>query len=165
MATRLIVTAGVIVGADQWEVWDLAVDWARQHRWILATRTQGGHGLGARVTGRTSIGPVGFTDPMLITEWDPPNRCTVTHQGKIVRGEGIFEVLPGDGRGRRNGTGTRGAPDAQTRTEFRWTERIELPLPPVIGRPLARLLIGPITRAGLASSLRRFAGLLTAPAS
>ncbi len=153
MATRLTVTAGVIVGADQWQVWDLAVDWARQHRWILATRTQGGHGLGAQVTGRTSIGPVGFNDPMLITEWDPPNRCTVTHQGKIVRGEGIFEVRPG------------GETINDLRTEFRWTERIELPLPPVVGRPLARLLIAPVTRVGLASSLRRFAGLLVEPAS
>jgi hypothetical protein len=146
MATTLTVTAGVVVGADQQRTWDLAVDWSKQERWILATHTEGGHGLGASVTGRTGIGPFGFTDPMLITEWDPPNRCTVTHQGNVVRGAGIFEVRP------------RGEASA----EFRWTERIELPLPSAIGEPLAGLLIGPVTRVGLAASLRRFAHLVAA---
>jgi hypothetical protein len=149
MNTRLTVTAGVLLGADQRRVWDLAVDWAGQERWIWATKTEGGHGLGAQVTGRTGIGPVGFTDPMVITEWDPPNRCTVTHQGKIVRGAGIFEVRP----------------HGEASAEFRWTERIEIPLPPVIGKPLADLVIGPVTRVGLGSSLRRFARLVTASGS
>src|ERR1039457_5631357 len=107
MPTSLTIAAGVTVGARPERVWDLAFDWSRQHEWIWATRTSGGHGLGAGVTGRTGIGPVGFTDTMEITQWDPPRRCTVTHTGTIVRGEGIFEGLP---RG--------------SRSEFRWTERI-----------------------------------------
>ncbi|HUC58581.1 MAG TPA: SRPBCC family protein [Streptosporangiaceae bacterium] len=144
MTTRLTVTAGVVVDARQEQVWELAVDWAKQESWIWATRTNGGHHLGAHVTARTAIGPLGFTDPMVITEWDPPNRCTVTHQGNVVRGAGVFEVLP---RG-------------ETQAEFRWTERIELPAP--IGKPLAQLLIGPVTRIGLGASLRRFARLASA---
>jgi hypothetical protein len=146
MMTRLNVSAGVTVGAGQDQVWELAVDWGRQREWILGTRVEGGRGLGAKVSGRTGIGPVGFTDPMLITEWSPPHRCTVTHQGKIVRGAGIFEVRVVDLDG--------------PRSEFRWTEQIELPLPPAIGRPLAMLLVAPVTRAGLAWSMRRFARLI-----
>jgi uncharacterized protein YndB with AHSA1/START domain len=146
MATWLTVSAGVLVAAEQERVWDLAVDWAQQERWVLATKSEGGHGAGARVVGRTGFGPVSFTDPMLITRWDPPNRCVVAHEGKVVRGTGTFEVVP------------RSAAEA----EFRWIERIEIPLPQALGKPLAVALIGPVTRVGLGWSLRRFARLVTA---
>lgn len=156
MPASLIVTAGVTVPAGPDRVWDLVVDWSRQHEWIWATRTAGGHGAGASVIGRTGIGPVAFTDTMQITEWDPPRRCTVTHTGPIVRGEGIFEVRP-------RGPG---------RSEFRWTERIVLP-EPVAGliparaqAPVTRVayaLIAPLARAGLGSSLFRFARLAGRP--
>jgi uncharacterized protein YndB with AHSA1/START domain len=96
VAIRLTVTAGVVLRADPSHVWDLVVDWPRQREWILGTRTQGGHGLGATVTGWTGIGPLGFADPMQITDWEPPSRCTVTHLGRIVRGSGVFEVVPRD---------------------------------------------------------------------
>jgi hypothetical protein len=152
MPTSLTIAAGVTVGARPERVWDLAFDWSRQHEWIWATRTSGGHGLGAGVTGRTGIGPLGFTDTMEITQWDPPRRCTVTHTGTIVRGEGIFEVLP---RG--------------SRSEFRWTERILLPAPlldlvPSAAQPaftrVAWALLAPLTRAGLGWSLLRFGRLV-----
>ncbi len=151
MGTRLRVTAGVTVRASQQDVWDLVVDWARQREWILATRTAGGHGAGAPVVGWTGIGPVGFADPMEITEWAPPDRCTVTHLGKIVRGSGVFEVLP---RADMGGT------------EFRWTEHIELPvpLPPALGKLIAVAVVGPAARIGLGWSLRRFARLAGSPA-
>jgi len=152
MPASLTITAGVTVDADPERVWDLALDWSRQHEWIWATRTSGGHGTGAGVTGRTGIGPVGFTDTMEITEWDPPRRCTVTHTGTIVRGEGIFEVRP---RG--------------SRSEFRWTERILLPAPlldlfPAAAQPAAArvafALLAPLARAGLGTSLLRFGRLV-----
>jgi hypothetical protein len=142
------------MAADPYRVWQLAVDWSRQQDWIWATRTAGGHGLGATVTARTGVGPIGFTDPMLITEWDPPRRCAVTHTGSIVRGKGVFEVLP-------SGVGS----------EFRWTERILLPeprggpVPPAVLAGLTRIayaLIATIARAGLGSSLIRFARLAEA---
>jgi len=144
VATKLTVIAGVTVHAGQQQVWDLVVDWPRQREWILGTRTEGGHGVGATLVGRTGIGPVGFADPMEITEWQPPTRCAVRHLGKVVRGSGVFEVLP---RPRLDGT------------ELRWTEQIELPvpLPPMIARLVAATLVGPAARLGLAWSLRRFA--------
>jgi hypothetical protein len=150
VSTRLTIRAGVLVPATPQQAWELAVNWDRQREWILATSVRGGHGLGAKVTGRTGIGPVGFTDPMLITQWQPPRRCVLTHQGKLVRGAGIFEVLPcQDGPG-----------GSFARSEFRWSEELELPLPPVIARPLATALIGPLARLGLGWSLRRFARLV-----
>ncbi|MGI9007280.1 MAG: SRPBCC family protein [Streptosporangiaceae bacterium] len=152
MPASLIVTAGVTVAASPEQVWDLAVDWSRQGEWIWATRSRGGRGAGAAVTARTGLGRAGFTDTMLITEWDPPRRCTVTHTGAIVRGEGIFEVRPL-------------GPD---RSEFRWSERIVLPEPVADLIPagaeaavtrLAYAVIAPLARAGLGSSLARFARL------
>jgi hypothetical protein len=127
------------------------MDWSRQGEWIPATQVQGGAGLGARVTARTALGPVGFTDTMVITEWDPPRRCVVQHTGRVVRGEGIFEVVP-----------------LGPLTEFRWTELVELPLPAVLRRGLpggAVALLGrpavvPLTRWSLQYALRRFARLL-----
>ena len=151
VSDRLTITASVTIAADPEQVWQLAVDWSRQRDWIWATRTTGGKGVGATVTARTGAGPVAFTDTMLITEWDPPRRCTMTHTGRVVRGEGVFEVLPRAGG-----------------SEFRWTERVWLPeglvglVPPAMVGGFTRIayaVIAPIARAGLRSSLVRFARL------
>lgn len=144
MPASLTIIAGVTVAATPERVWELALDWHRQREWIWATRTEGGSGVGATVTAWTGVGPVGFTDTMVITEWDPPRRCVVRHAGKLVRGTAMFEVFP------------RGA-----RAEFRWTERIVLT--PPLPAPLARLavpVIAQVARAGLGSSLLRFAWLV-----
>jgi len=142
MPTPLRIAARVTVPAEPAVTWRTATDWPRQHEWIWATRVRGGHGTGAEVTGWTGIGPIGFTDPMVITEWDPPRRCVLQHTGWLVRGSGTFEVLP-------HGPGS----------QFRWTEHLQLPVPPVIGA-LAGRVITPIAAWGLRSSLRRFARLL-----
>jgi carbon monoxide dehydrogenase subunit G len=142
MPTALQVAAEVMVDAEPEQVWQAAVDWPRQREWIWATRVRGGHGAGAEVTGWTGIGPVGFTDPMVITDWDPPRRCEVTHTGRVVGGTGVFEVAP-----------------QGSRCEFRWTEHLLLPLPPGLGR-LASRVIRPLAQWWLRSSLRRFARLL-----
>ena len=141
-ASPLRAVAQVHVAADPHDVWDLVTDWSRQHEWIWATKVRGGQGLGATVVGWTGVGPVGFTDTMVISEWDPPLRCVVRHTGRVVRGSGIFEVIP-----------------VGTECEFRWTEDLELPLPPALGR-LAWLAVRPVAEWGLASSLRRFAKLV-----
>jgi hypothetical protein len=122
------------------------MDWSRQGEWIPVTDVSGGTGVGAEVVARTGVGPVGFTDTMLITEWDPPRRCVVRHTGRVVRGGGIFEVVP---RGEV--------------TEFRWTELVELPVPGAL-QPAAMLLgrwtVVPLTRLALSYALRRFARLV-----
>jgi len=142
MPTPLEIAARVTVAAEPAATWRVAVDWPRQREWIWATRVSGGHGTGAEVTGRTGIGPIGFTDPMVITEWDPPRRCVLKHTGRVVRGTGIFEVAP-------HGPGS----------QFRWVEHLQLPVPPAVGR-VAGLVITPVAEWALRSSLRRFARLL-----
>jgi hypothetical protein len=122
------------------------MDWSRQGEWIPGTSVSGGTGAGAQVAARTALGPVGFTDTMVITEWDPPRRCVVRHTGRVVRGSGIFEVLPHG-----------------EFSEFRWTELVELPVPDAVqpGAVLVgRWTIVPLTRLALDYSLRRFARLV-----
>jgi carbon monoxide dehydrogenase subunit G len=141
----LEVVARVRVRAAPERVWQVAMDWARQGEWIPGTQVSGGTGVGAQVTARTAIGPVGFTDTMIITQWDPPRRCVVRHTGQVVRGSGIFEVV-GDG----------------AESEFRWTELIELPVPGAAqpaAMALGRRTIAPVTQLALDYSLRRFARL------
>jgi carbon monoxide dehydrogenase subunit G len=132
------ITVRIQVPASPERTWRAVVDWTAQGEWMLATRVHGDHGQGARVVARTSIGPVGFTDTMVITEWEPPRRCVVRHTGRVVRGAGVFEVVP-----------------AGAGSEFRWTERLDLPLGAVgrWGWRLAR----PLARRGMDLSLRRFA--------
>jgi hypothetical protein len=122
------------------------MDWSRQGEWIPGTSVSGGTGVGAQVAARTALGPVGFTDTMVITEWDPPRRCVVRHTGRVVRGSGIFEVVP-----------------SGEFSEFRWTELVELPVPDAM-QPVAVLVgrwtVAPLTRLALDYSLRRFARLV-----
>jgi Polyketide cyclase / dehydrase and lipid transport len=143
VSTRAEITARVRVPVPPEQAWRAVVDWPAQGRWMLATRVRGEHGLGARVVARTGIGPAGFTDTMVITEWEPPHRCVVTHTGRVVRGEGVFEVVP-----------------AGMGSEFRWTERLDLPFAAAgrwgwrLGRPMAQY--------GMDLSLLRFARLVAA---
>jgi carbon monoxide dehydrogenase subunit G len=147
----LEVSARTRVRATPERVWQVAMDWSRQGEWIPATRVHGGTGVGAQVAARTAVGPVGFTDTMIITEWDPPRRCVVRHTGRVVRGSGIFEVIPHG-----------------ELTEFRWTEVVELPLPAALRRGralqatqfLSRRTVGPLTRWSLQYALARFARLV-----
>ena len=136
------ITSRVLVPAEPADLWRLAMDWPRQGDWMLATRVRGGQGVGATVVARTGIGPVGFTDTMVITQWYPPHRCVVRHTGRVVRGTGLFQVA-------RHGPVS----------EFAWTERLVLPWP-ASGR-LGRRLIARPARWLMDVSLRRFTRLLT----
>jgi Polyketide cyclase / dehydrase and lipid transport len=147
--TRTELLVPVEIAAPAAVVWEVVTDWERQGEWILGTRVtvpgpDDGRRLGARFSAFTGIGPVGFTDPMEVVEWDPPRRCVVTHLGRVVRGDGVFEV-------------TELGPE---RSQFLWSERLELPLGALgrLGWPLVR----PAFRAGVAWSLRRLAGLCEA---
>lgn len=123
-------------------VWRAAMDWTRQGEWMLGTQvrvTEGdGVSVGSALVAVTGVGPVGVSDSMEIVEWEPPRRCVVRHTGRMVRGLGIFEVAARDGR-----------------SVFSWSEELTLPFG-VIGR-LGWPLVGPVMRAGLDLSMRRFA--------
>jgi hypothetical protein len=83
---------------------------------------------------------------MVITGWEPPRRCVVHRTGRLVRGDGLFEVRPA-------GAGSR----------FSWTEQLLLPLA-VAGR-LAWPVVRPLMQWGMDASLRRFARLFPAGVS
>jgi carbon monoxide dehydrogenase subunit G len=140
MTAPATVTSRVVVPASPDQVWQAVVDWPGQRRWIIGTRVHGGHGHGATVVGRTGIGPLGFTDTMVITGWEPPRRCAVHHTGRLVHGDGLFEVTP-----------------AGAGSQLSWTEQLQLPLA-TAGR-LAWPVVRPLLQRGMDVSLRRFARL------
>jgi hypothetical protein len=151
MSNRVELTVPVDVNAPADAVWRTVTDWPGQGEWMLGTRvevTSGGDGreLGATLRAVTGIGPLGVVDTMDVVEWEVPQgngprRCVVRHTGKIVKGDGVFEVQE----------------LGPERSRFLWTERLDLPLG-VLGRtgwPLVR----PVFRAGVAASLRKMAQL------
>lgn len=139
--TELTVSQRVAVPAAL--AWLAATDWERQGEWLLGTQVRvvagDGASVGSRVLAVTGAGPLGIPDLMEISEWDPPGRCVVRHLGPVVRGAGIFAVVPL-------------GPD---RAVFSWTERLEEPLG-TLGRAVWPL-VRPVLAAGLRVSLRRFA--------
>jgi uncharacterized protein YndB with AHSA1/START domain len=136
-------SVSVPVGAPPEVVWDATVDWERQSTWMTATRVrgtvQGGKGVGGGIEAFTGVGPLGFLDTMVITEWEPPHRCAVRHTGRVVRGTGAFEVVAADGGG----------------STLTWWEELDLPAGP-LGRA-AWPLMRPLARFGVARSLARLA--------
>jgi hypothetical protein len=142
MSTDLNLTIDVAAGPEV--TWCAATDWARQGEWMLGTAvtvTAGdGQSVGSTLSARTGAGPLGFTDTMEITEWDPVGRrCVVRHTGRVVRGDGVFSVTAGASGG----------------SVFHWAEMLDLPLGAVgrLGWPAVR----PAFVGGVKLSLRRFA--------
>lgn len=140
---RAELTLSVEVGAPVGRTWEALVDWERQATWMLGTRvratTPDAGGVGTMLEGFTGVGRIGILDTMVITVWEPPRRCVVLHTGRVVRGEGVFEVRP----------------LGENRSLFVWSEFLDLPL----GRlgALGWSLVRPAFRAGVLHSLRRFA--------
>ena len=152
MNRRAELTVAVDVDAPAEVVWRAVTDWPGQRAWMLATRVEvlgdgDGRHRGARLRAVTGYGPLSFTDPMQILEWDPPRRCVVGHLGALVRGDGVFEVVP-----LRPG-----------RSQLLWSERLELPMG-AFGA-VAWLLVRPLVRIGVRCSLARLARLCAAQAA
>ena len=148
MSNRVELPVAVEVDAPFAAVWDYVTDWERQGEWMLGTRVRvtGGDGRGVGTTLRavTGVGPLGVVDTMEVVEFiapaaGVPGRAAVRHTGKVIRGEGFFEVVPL-------------GPD---RCRFTFTELVDLPLGALgrLGWPLAR----PVLKAGFDASLRRMA--------
>jgi hypothetical protein len=144
MSSRVELTVPVDVDVPAAVLWDAVTDWPGQGEWMLGTRVEvpaGGEGrhLGARLRAVTGIGPLGVVDTMEIVEWDPPKRCVVRHTGRVVRGDGVFEVVE----------------LGPARSRFLWSELLDLPLGALgrAGWPVVR----PVFRAGVERSLRAMA--------
>ncbi|MGK5553125.1 SRPBCC family protein [Actinomadura kijaniata] len=139
--STVAVHAAVTVRAAPERVFAVLTDWPRHAEWMPFTSARGGSEVGAHLEAWTGIGPVGFLDTMVVTDWRPGRRVAVRHTGKVVRGEAWFEITPGAG----------------TNSRLVWAEKVELPFGPV-GRA-GWLVAGPVVRAFMGLGLRRLARL------
>ena len=137
----MILSASVEIEAPAETVFEAAVDWPSQARWMplthVAVKSGDGRSVGTAVVARTGVGPAAAVDPMVVEVWDPPHLCEVRHDGRVVRGRGVFRVESlGPGRSR-----------------FTWEEQ----LPDSGGYALVARLSAPINRAFFGLAVRRFA--------
>lgn len=91
------------VAADVQEVWDRVTDMAAHGRHVPLTRItrQEELALGGTFVMRTSLGPLGFDDPMTVTGFDPPPaqpaRLRLVKSGWLLSGWAEIVVRPVDG--------------------------------------------------------------------
>ncbi|MXW42514.1 MAG: SRPBCC family protein [Acidimicrobiia bacterium] len=108
------------------QVWEYVRDISTHTEWMadaesIAFRDEQTEGLGTEFNCLTKIGPIKFTDEMVITEWIEQSSIGVRHTG-LVAGEGRFTLTP---------AGT-------NRTEFCWIEDLLFPM--WMGGPLRNLM-------------------------
>jgi hypothetical protein len=109
----------VVVDAPIERVWAWVSDVERQPMWMhemKAVRLLSPPPVGVGTTAEATVRILGIslTDPVTFTEWDPPRRFAVRHEG-IYRGEGVIDLEPGaDG----------------TTTIVRWSETLIAPVLP-----------------------------------
>jgi hypothetical protein len=150
---RAAVRVAVEVAAPQQVVWDLLTDWSWHREWMVGTTAvglgaHGGAAVGERIRAVTGPAGIGVVDTMVITGWQPPERCEVRHVGRAVRGTGSFrvEALPANSSG--------------PASRIVWEEQLELPLGPLgrLGWPLVRSAFV----AGVRRSLRALGAVAAA---
>lgn len=151
------VRTDIIVAATPGQAWGLVTDWTSHSRWIprttvtLDSDSPVSAGVGTRFTGRTSLGGgaasgagtvgrflgglgkrVGFDDPMVVTQWQPPDErgngcCRVLKRGPWLTGWAEVQVAATDG-----GTRVSWLEDVRTR----WVPRFADPLVSAVGSVL-----------------------------
>jgi hypothetical protein len=92
------------------EAWRRVTDWERHTATVpftrIRVRTLPPSGVGTAFTARTTIGRLGFDDPMRVALWAPPGEsggaghCRLEKIGRIVTGWAEIDVLP-EGAGSR----------------------------------------------------------------
>jgi uncharacterized protein YndB with AHSA1/START domain len=130
------ISTELVIDAPPARVWALVTDWPAQSRWIPLTTvtvdrpgSEGVTGLGVRFTGRSQLGPIGFDDPMEVTEWRPPSgattgRCRIRKLGPWLTGWAKIEVRPDPGGSRVEWV---------EEVRARWTPRIADPVIAAVG--------------------------------
>jgi hypothetical protein len=118
-------------------------NWSAQSDWMIGTKVWlsagDGSSIGSEISAFTGIGKLGFLDTMTITKLEPPRLVEVLHTGKVLRGEGRFELTE----------------ISAGKTRFDWFERVEIPFG-WFGR-IAWWLIRPGFTLGVWYSLRKLA--------
>jgi uncharacterized protein YndB with AHSA1/START domain len=128
----------VVIDAPIERVWAVVADIEGQPRWMLDMKSvrllsSGPIGLGTR--GESTVRILGLTtiDPVTVTEFEPPTRFAIRHEGSWT-GDGIFTLEPGaDG----------------TTTIVRWEETLVGPVFPYLGAIVQAPILGAIFQADL----------------
>jgi uncharacterized protein YndB with AHSA1/START domain len=130
------IAMSLVINAPIENVWAALADWESQGDWMLQTTVEVTseirEGVGTTIAAFTGIGKFGVMDHMVVTSWQPPHICDVTHTGKIIKGTGRFQLS---------------SIDADT-TRFDWSEEIMTPR-------VIFLLIAPGLYAGVRISLAK----------
>jgi hypothetical protein len=134
-----------VIRAPITRVWDELVDIEGQPRWMhdmKSVRMAGRppYGVGSRGDATVRMYGISVNDPVRITEFVPPRRFAIAHEG-LVAGGGRFDVEPGAD---------------PNNTIVRWEERLAMPLLPHLGAGLA----APVFRHVFELDLERFAKLV-----
>ena len=136
---RTVIAASVDVDATVADAWAAVTDWTAQGAWMPLTTVEvvtDAAGLGTRLRAVTGVGAAAVVDEMEIDRWEPPYRCDVRHDGRIIRGRGVFLVEPiGAGRAR-----------------VTWEEHLD---------GVAARATAPVGRRLLSVALRRFAATVS----
>ncbi len=128
----------VVIDAPIQRVWDVLADIEGQPRWMhdmKSVRLDGDGSVGVGTTGEAvvRIFGVAVTDPVTITEFEPPTRFALTHDGTF-KGGGAFDLEAGaDG----------------TTTIVRWDETIIPPVLPHLGALVGTPVLASIFQADL----------------
>ena len=133
---RLPIVSEVDIDAPIEAVWDAIADIERQPEWmhdLKAVRVLTGLpvGVGTRAIGTVRILGISVEDPIAITEFDPPSRYAIEHQG-LFEGTGVIELTM---RGNE--------------THVRWTEILVPPILPHLGAIIQRPILGAVFQADL----------------
>jgi hypothetical protein len=137
---RTVIAASIDVDATAAAAWEAVTDWAGQGAWMPLTTVEvinDAVGCGTRLRAVTGVGPAAVVDEMEIDRWEPPHRCDVRHDGRLIRGRGVFLV-------------EELTPD---RSRVTWEEHLD---------GLSARATAPVARRVLNLALRRFAATLPA---
>ncbi len=137
----------IVVDAPIERVWEMVADIERQPLWMhemKAVRIPAGEPIGVGLVCEADVRILGITvtDPVRITEFDPPHRYAISHDGAF-RGSGTITLESGA--------------DATT-TIVRWDEIL---IPPVFAH-LGSLAMTPVLSAIFQADLVRFKELVEA---
>jgi len=133
----------VVIDAPIERVWAVLADIEGQPRWMADMKsvrllTPPPVGVGTRGESTVRILGMSVTDPVTVTEFQPPTRFSVEHEGAFT-GSGTFELEPGaDG----------------TTTVVRWVETLRAPVFPHLGARAGFPVLSAVFQADL-ERLRR----------
>ena len=128
----------VVIDAPIERVWAVLADIEGQPRWMREMKsvrllTPPPTVVGTRGEATVRVFGLAVTDPVEVTEFEPPTRFAIRHEGTFTGG-GVITLEPGaDG----------------TTTIVRWDETLIAPLMPHLWRVLAEPLFGTIFQADL----------------